>query len=86
MDIDCFNFWQTLPVVVEAISLADYVAFDLEMTGISSPVSRLRDHSEKAAYRQAIEAARTFQVLEFGLTCLAWDYQNEGPSCVSPEL
>ncbi|KAL2124881.1 hypothetical protein VTJ04DRAFT_1246 [Mycothermus thermophilus] len=77
MDIDRFNFWQTLPVVVEAISLADYVAFDLEMTGISSPMSRLRDHSEKAAYRQAIEAARTFQVLEFGLTCLTWDYQNE---------
>jgi hypothetical protein len=79
MDIDRFNFWQTLPGVLEAISLSDYVAFDLEMTGISGhPADKALQHTESTAYHAAAEVARTFQILQMGLTCLSYDCKHKG--------
>jgi poly(A)-specific ribonuclease len=79
MDIDRFNFWQTLPAVLEAISLSDYVAFDLEMTGISGGRGdKSSEHPESTAYRLAAEAARMFQILQVGLACLSYDWRSQG--------
>ncbi|KAK4044601.1 ribonuclease H-like domain-containing protein [Parachaetomium inaequale] len=79
MDIDRFNFWQTLPGVLEAISLSEYVAFDLEMTGISGhSADKALQHTESTAYHHAAEAARTFQILQIGLTCLSYDCKQKG--------
>lgn len=80
MDIDRDNFWQTLPTVLESISLSDIVAFDLEMTGISAnSVYTSRGNSEEAAYQRAVAAARTFQILQVGLTCLSYSNDDKGP-------
>lgn len=78
MDVDRFNFWQTLPTVLEAISLADYVAFDLEMSGIPNLVGASQP-TESTFYHLAAEAARTFQILQVGLTCLSYDCKHKGP-------
>ncbi|KAH6636288.1 ribonuclease H-like domain-containing protein [Chaetomium tenue] len=77
MDIDRFNFWQTLPTVLEAISLANYVSFDLEMSGIPSSVG-VSQPAESTFYHLAAEAARTFQILQVGLTCLSYDCKHKG--------
>ncbi|KAL2137174.1 hypothetical protein VTI74DRAFT_7721 [Chaetomium olivicolor] len=78
MDINRFNFWQTLPTVLEAISLSEYVAIDLEMTGISGhSATNLSQHTETTMYQLAAEAARTYQVLQLGLTCLHYDYKQK---------
>jgi hypothetical protein len=61
MDINRFNFWHTIPVVLEAISLSDYVAFDLEMTGVTGhSSSKTPAYTQATAYRLAVEAATTF--------------------------
>ncbi|KAK4239630.1 ribonuclease H-like domain-containing protein [Achaetomium macrosporum] len=74
MDINRFNFWQTLPVVLQAISLSEYVAIDLEMTGMSGhSINEALEHTDEAAYHLAAEAARTFQIVQLGLTCLSYD-------------
>ncbi|KAJ4304195.1 hypothetical protein N0V88_001807 [Collariella sp. IMI 366227] len=79
MDINRFNFWQTLPTVLETISLSEYVAIDLEMTGISAQSStRMFGDTETAMYWLAADAARTYQVLQMGLTCLRYDDQLKG--------
>jgi poly(A)-specific ribonuclease len=79
MDINRFNFWHTLPAVLEAISLSDYVAFDLEMTGVTGHSSNKTPAYTKAtAYRLAVEAATTFQILQIGLTCLSYDDKQKG--------
>ncbi len=79
MDINRFNFWHTLPAVLEALTASDYVAVDLEMTGISggSPSETL-EQSNPAPYHQALVAARTFQVLQIGLTCLCYNPDRDG--------
>jgi poly(A)-specific ribonuclease len=77
MDIDRFNFRHTLPVVLEAISLSDYVAFDLVMTGVTSHSSnKTPAYTQATAYRLAFEAATTFQILQIGLTCLFYDHKQ----------
>ncbi|KAH6849976.1 ribonuclease H-like domain-containing protein [Chaetomium sp. MPI-CAGE-AT-0009] len=76
MDVDRFNFWQTLPTVLEAISLSDYVSFDLEMSGIPNSVGTSQP-TESTFYHLAAEAARTFQILQVGLTCLSYDCKHK---------
>ncbi len=79
MDINRFNFWHSLPAVLEAISLSDYVAFDLEMTGVSGhSASKTVEQTETAAYHLAVDAATTFQVLQIGLTCLSYGSKQNG--------
>lgn len=78
MDVDRFNFWQTLPTILEAISLADSVSFDLEMSGIPNSVG-VSQPAESTFYHLAAEAARTFQILQVGLTCLSYDRKHKGP-------
>ena len=64
MDITRFNFWHTLPVVLETISFSNYVAFDLEMTGVTGHSNnKTSAYTQSTAYRLAVEAAITFQSL-----------------------
>jgi len=79
MEIDRSNFWRLLPQVLEAISDADYVSFDLEMTGVgfkSGP--KILEPSAEEIYQQAKEAAQVYQVLQVGLTCLQHDQKSGG--------
>jgi hypothetical protein len=80
MDINRFKFWHTLPVVLEAIPLSDYVAFDLEMTGVVTGHARNKSpaHTQATAYRLAVEVATTFQMLQIDLTCLSYDDKQKG--------
>lgn len=81
MEINCYNSWQTLPTVIEAISRADCIFIDLEMTGVSGPsLYQVPQHTEVTAYQLAIDAARTFQILQVGLTCISHDYKQQGYS------
>jgi hypothetical protein len=85
MDVNRFNFWQTLPVILEAITLSDYIAVNLETTGASGHSSSKEavEHTETAAYHLAAEAAKTFQILQFGLTCLSYDRDLKGLSTLT---
>lgn len=74
MDINASNFWQQLPVVLEAIADAHFVSIDLEMSGV-----RVKEKEKKGPppeltmtriYRQARHAARTFEIIQVGLTCI----------------
>ncbi|KAH9429973.1 hypothetical protein MCOR02_009695 [Pyricularia oryzae] len=69
IDIDATNFWRLLPQVLEEIAGAEYVSFDLEMTGIRVK-NGLSDRQDKFSveeyYAAACEVAQTFQIIEFG--------------------
>lgn len=71
MEIDRSNFWEKLPTIFKAISEAEYVAVDLEMSGIqvgrSGPMPTLQE-----AYDDARIAAEAYSILQFGFTCIRW--------------
>ncbi|TLS29864.1 hypothetical protein PpBr36_03547 [Pyricularia pennisetigena] len=69
IDIDANSFWRLLPQVLEEIASAEYVSFDLEMTGIrvKNGLSNRQDKfSVDEYYAAACEVAQTFQIIEFG--------------------
>ncbi|KAB5558163.1 CAF1 family ribonuclease-domain-containing protein [Coniochaeta sp. 2T2.1] len=71
MQISSKNYWESLPVVLEAIAVADYIAFDLEMTGVQTKTVTVPDQKALAfAYHIAKEAAERFQIVQFGITCI----------------
>lgn len=75
MDVDRFNYWQWLPLILQAISKAQYISLDLEMSGIATQKA---DHTTLAAslqqlYKNAKAAAQTYNILQVGLTCISWD-------------
>lgn len=73
MDITAEDFWEKLPDVLAIIAGADYVALDLEMTGV-----RVRDSlstgeiSVEQAYRRIRTTASTFSAIELGVTAIRW--------------
>lgn len=77
MEINRTNFWQNLPKLFETISEAQYVAIDLEMSGIY--VDQFRDTETpvkptlQQAYGDARKAANLYSILQFGFTCISWD-------------
>ncbi|TLD30578.1 hypothetical protein PspLS_02155 [Pyricularia sp. CBS 133598] len=79
IDIDATNFWRLLPQVLEEIASAEYVSFDLEMTGIRVK-NGLSDRQDKFSiedcYAAACEVAQTFQIIEFGMTCSKYDTEK----------
>lgn len=81
MDIDRTNFWQNLPNIFRAISEAQYVAVDLEMSGIF--VDKFRDTTTPAKptlqqeYDDARKASKLYSILQFGFTCIRWDPERE---------
>ncbi|KAI6380264.1 hypothetical protein MCOR25_001693 [Pyricularia grisea] len=79
IDVDATNFWRLLPQVLEVIANAEYISFDLEMTGIRVK-NGLSDRQDKFSveeyYAAACEVANTFQIIEFGITCSKYDTEN----------
>ncbi|KAK7730837.1 hypothetical protein SLS53_008915 [Cytospora paraplurivora] len=78
MDIDRSSFWERLPLILKAISEAQFVSVDLEMSGIAVGKGESREVSSlQKIYDDARTAAETFTILQFGLTCLRWDPATE---------
>ena len=73
MDVNRVNFWLTLPTVLEAIASAEYVAIDLEMTGVQMPDSYTGAAStQEQHYLWAKEVAKFYNIIQFGLTCFMY--------------
>lgn len=73
MDVTAENFWEFLPNIMLIISSSDYVALDMEMTGIQmkSSASQVSVTMEQL-YERVKLAASTFQAVQLGITCLRW--------------
>ncbi|ROW12430.1 hypothetical protein VMCG_00752 [Cytospora schulzeri] len=77
MDVDRANFWPKLPRILEAISEAQFVSIDLEMSGIVVKVAESRTNPDlPQIYQDAKAAAETFTILQFGLTCICWNNEK----------
>lgn len=81
MEIDRSNFWEKLPTILETISESQYVAVDLEMSGIQVHNSQQAPLPAKPTlqemYVNAKMAAETYTILQFGFTCISWDAKKE---------
>lgn len=84
MDVCQGDFCKKLLDILENISDADFITFDLEMSGIST---RQKDNSGDGSYdsgkptlqKQYDEiksAAETFQILQLGITAVAEEYDK----------
>lgn len=79
MDITKDNFLSNLGNILFLIARSDYVAVDLELTGIST-TSRNSRHgsfeSMEEVYGSARQAASTFQTVQLGLTFVCFVTDN----------
>jgi len=75
MEVHRSNFWRELPGIIRAIAEADFVAIDLEMSGVqaSERPRQPRPTSPQAIYEDAKSAAEMFQIVQLGLTCVFYD-------------
>jgi len=92
MDVTKQNFQYALGQILDALTNADFVAFDFEFSGIPSRANlrpalaedklqeRPRDgrQSLQARYTEAKEAAEKFQILQVGLTVVEQSPVREG--------
>ncbi|KAF2751280.1 CAF1-domain-containing protein [Sporormia fimetaria CBS 119925] len=78
MDIDKSNFRHRLLDILHAISDADFVAIDLEFSGIPNRIpnrpARKGQQSIEDRYQETKMGAERYQVLQLGLTCARFDY------------
>lgn len=84
MDVDAVSFPHHLLGMLIAISEADFVSFDLELSGIPSRMpnksgvfGRGRTRTLEDRYLEAKAGAETHQVLQVGFTCARFDYLEE---------
>ncbi len=74
MDIDDVAFYGRLLGVLEAIAHADFVALDLEFSGIPGRLQHSsRLHTLQTRYANVKEAAEKNTVFQVGLTCMTKD-------------
>lgn len=77
MDVDRTSFWPKLPSILGAISEAQFVSVDLEMSGISvESAESTPNPTLQQIYQDARAAAETFTILQFGLTCIRWEHEK----------
>ncbi|ROV88273.1 hypothetical protein VSDG_09042 [Cytospora chrysosperma] len=77
MDVDRTGFWPKLPSILGAISESQFVSVDLEMSGIIvESVESTPNPTLQQIYQDARAAAETFTILQFGLTCVRWEYKK----------
>lgn len=74
MDVTADNFWEMLPNIMLIISCSDYIALDMEMTGIKikDSLPRGAPPTMEQVYDRVRSAASTFQAVQIGMTCLRW--------------
>lgn len=84
MEVDQAHFRRQLLPILKHIANAKFVSFDLEMSGISTrPKYSAGDRSHDVGkptlqqqYDEMRSAAETFQVLQFGITCVEEDREK----------
>lgn len=68
------RFWKELTTILPEIADSEYVAVDFEMTGIeprrAPKIDRPTIHQ---IYERAKQATETFNVVQFGITCIRFD-------------
>lgn len=80
MEVDAASFPQDLLGLLINISEADFVSFDLELTGIPSRLQnkppRIGDgrYTLEERYAETREGANRYQILQVGITCARFDY------------
>ncbi|KAK3985545.1 ribonuclease H-like domain-containing protein [Cladorrhinum sp. PSN332] len=78
MEINADNFWRELPAALETICTAEYITYDLEMTGIiGEAIQSVPERPLDGAYQMARSAAQTFQILQVGITCFSYDANHQ---------
>eukprot|EP00392_Amoebophrya_sp_AT5.2_P003965 g3970.t1 len=84
MEITLDNFDDALPSIQSAIDGADYIAMDLEMTGIRHPKNEFSRLTEllPTVYRKNREVVKTFDVMQIGLCCVK---KANPPSSAPPQ-
>ncbi|KAK2031804.1 ribonuclease CAF1 [Colletotrichum zoysiae] len=72
MEVTTENFWQKLPRVLLSIANSQFVAIDLEMTGIAdkASVEKCEYPDRQQVYKDAKMIASTFNVFDLGITCI----------------
>jgi poly(A)-specific ribonuclease len=84
MEIDHVHFRRQLLPILKHIANATFVTFDLEMSGISTRRHfGTGDRSQKIdkptlqeIYEEMKDAASTYQVVQFGITCVEEDCEK----------
>jgi poly(A)-specific ribonuclease len=88
MDVDHEHYRKELLPILRNIANADFVTFDLEMSGITTrPKFSSGDHSHDVGkptleqqYQELKSAAEIFQILQIGITCVEVDREKGEPS------
>jgi len=82
MEVDQEHFRKELLPILKEIARAKIITFDLEMSGIyirptnSSNRIDAGKGSLQQMYDEMLAAAETFQVLQFGITCIEEDREK----------
>jgi poly(A)-specific ribonuclease len=79
MEVTKENFESLFPVIDESITNCDFVAVDLELTGLQNTntdaIDVLDDSQDR--YSKLVDAARSFLPIQFGLACFQWNDQED---------
>ncbi|KAF9872617.1 hypothetical protein CkaCkLH20_09796 [Colletotrichum karsti] len=95
MEVNMENFWQQLPRILISIAESNFVAIDVEMTGITDNLAdvarKQNNHTRQGLYEAGKRIASTYNLFQLGLTCVKSDgddsYKTETYSFyVSPLL
>ncbi|KAK0623185.1 ribonuclease H-like domain-containing protein [Immersiella caudata] len=73
LNINQAYFWLSFPADIEAISSAEFVSFDLEMTGVKARIDKPTAPLTQHIYQQAKGAAQIFNILQVGISCASYD-------------
>lgn len=73
MEVDKNNFNAHLLPILRSIANADFVAIDLEMSGIATSSKQENKPNLQEVYEDVKGAAEKYQVLQVGITCIEKD-------------
>lgn len=78
MDIDRSNFKLRLLNILQDIAGARFVSIDLEMSGINTGFSHSGSGKQtlQEVYAEVRKGAKSYQILQWGLTCVEEDLEN----------
>ncbi|KAH7061386.1 ribonuclease H-like domain-containing protein [Macrophomina phaseolina] len=77
MEVDKTAFWGRLLEILQAISEAHFVSFDLELSGIPTKERSGTKMTLEERYLDIKAAADRYQILQIGLTCVQEDLDTE---------
>ena len=71
MDITRDNFVEKLPAILEQLGKADFIAFDLEMTGINNvdrSKGNRKDDLPGNRYMKMVDVATKYNIIQVGMS------------------